>query len=145
MASTADNLMMSAKAFAMSCETLHATGDEKHRLTILLLSTTSLELSLKAWIKWRGGTEADLRSIGHDLVKAYTEAGRLGFSDANGQLGRAAELLNPINSRAVARYVPDEPDFMALTPASLVDICRTVALTVEGDLWPPRTEVYEGE
>lgn len=70
MASTADNLMMCATGSALSCQTLHHDDDPKHDLSIMLLGLTSLELSLKAWIKHHGATEAHLRSIDHDLRRA---------------------------------------------------------------------------
>ena len=54
MAATADNLMMSAKSFALSCEKLARDQDPTDDLSIMLLGLTSLELSFKAWIKFHG-------------------------------------------------------------------------------------------
>lgn len=136
MASTAANLMMSAKAFAISCQELESAKDRIHDLAILMLGTTSIELSFKAWIKHCGGTERDLRRIGHSLIEGYAEAIRRGLIDKSGQVGRAVAVLEPINMRAMARFVPDEPGFTALTPDSLTTLCVAVARTIEAEIWP---------
>lgn len=136
MTSTAENLMMTAKAFALSSEALMLTGKPEHHLTILHLTATSIELSFKAWIKIRGGTEEEIRALGHHLDKAYERAVQLGLSDPSGNVGRAIATINPIYSRHFTRYFPDVDGFTGLTVESLVEVARAVALTIEGEIWP---------
>ncbi|WP_426050352.1 hypothetical protein [Brevundimonas sp. SL161] len=135
MSATAENLMMCAKSFALSCQTLLIEDDPVHDLSIMLLGLTSLELSFKAWIKHHGATEADLRMISHDLTKAYDEAARLGLGDRTGAVRRAVELLSPLNNGFI-RYMPETPGFHGLTTVSLCELVRAVAETVESVVWP---------
>lgn len=134
MAATADNLMMSAKSFALSCEKLARDQDPTDDLSIMLLGLTSLELSFKAWIKFHGGTERDLRRISHNLRDAYDEAMRRGLGDKTGSVGRALDILTPLNN-GFLRYMPDVPGFHGLTVASTVELVRAVAETVESVVW----------
>ncbi len=135
MASTADNLMMCAKGFALSCQTLQYDDNPKHDLSIMLLGLTSLELSFKAWIKHHGATEADLRSIGHDLRRGYDEALRHGLGDRTGAVRHAVDILSPLNN-GFLRYMPDTKGFDGLTVHSTVELVLAVAQTVESVVWP---------
>lgn len=135
MVSTADNLMMCAKGFALSCQTLHLDDDPKHDLSIMFLGLTSLELSFKAWIKHHGATEEDLRAIGHDLRRAYDQAVRHGLGDRTGAVRKAVDILSPLN-KGFLRYMPETPGFHGLTIPSTVELVRAVAETVESVVWP---------
>jgi len=139
MASTPDNLMMCAKAFALSCETLLHDDDPMHDLSIMFMGLTSLELSFKAWVKHHGATEADLKAIGHDLRRAYDEAVRHGLGDRTGAVRKAVDILTPLNN-GFLRYMPETPGFHALTVSSTVELVRAVAETVESVVWADEAE-----
>lgn len=134
MTATADNLMMCAKGFALSCEALALRKDAAHDLSIMLLGLTSLELSFKAWIKHHGATEHELRAISHDLRKAYDAAVRHGLGDRTGAVAKAVDILTPLN-KGFIRYMPDTDGFVGLSTKSLVELTRAVAETVESVVW----------
>lgn len=135
METSTDNLMMNAKGFALSAETLVMAKDDKHDLTILHLTALSLELSFKAWLSHHGVGEGGLKKVGHHLDKAYSDCLDLGLVDATGSVGRAIALIAPIYGQNYTRYFPDIEGFQMLTPQSLVDVARAVALAVEGKVW----------
>ena len=137
MNSTPENLMMTAKGFAISATRLRHSGEAPvHDLAILHLCCTSIELSLKAWIRWRGGSNKDIRQIGHNLGRAYDEAVQLGLVDQSGSVGEAIRRLSPVYSSHFTRYFPEQQGFTALTPDSLVRLAQAVSSAVETDIWP---------
>ena len=135
MASTANNLIMMGKAYALSCDALDLLGDPIHHLAMNLLAANSVELSLKAWIVAKGGTEKEIVGLSHDLDATFRRATELGLEDPSGQIGWAIATINPMHVKAGNRYFPNIDGFTGLTPPSLAKLCRAVATAVEPVAW----------
>jgi hypothetical protein len=63
----------------------------------------AIELALKAWLAWKGETEAELRRYGHDLEAAMRAALSKGLVLTPTTI-RAIELLSPVHLELLPRY-----------------------------------------
>jgi hypothetical protein len=109
--------------------------------SIHLLTGYALELLLKAAIVHHGGTEADLRKVGHDLPKALDLAEALGFKAAAANLRWVAEGMAQAHRDHQFRYgALDEVDLppLSVTEKTLEALTLEVGVIVNEWQIPPR-------
>ena len=76
-----------------------------------VLVAYSFEMSFKAVVRQAGGSEADLKAIGHDLERGLAAARAAGYQEPHGlPIGEALAALGPLHMDHSLRYFMGPPD-----------------------------------
>ena len=76
-----------------------------------VLVAYSFEMSLKAVVRHAGGSEADLKSIGHDLVRGLSAARAAGYREPHGlPIDEAVAAIGSLHMDHSLRYFIGPPD-----------------------------------
>jgi hypothetical protein len=122
---TADTLSDNAKAYAAAASRL-LNGDLLDPAlapAFYLLIGFTLELLLKAVCMSGGASQAQLKSLGHDLHKAYTRAMQTGkVPHFMTPLGRLVLVLREQHRTHVFRYTPDVAQVEVPPPRYCIDV-----------------------
>ena len=97
--------------------------------TIFVNLGFAIELGLKSYVVHRGGSERDIRKLGHDLTAALNECSRRGYKPGNSLFPQLIADISPTHKDHSVRYLrgtgatlPKIPFALAGTGALLVDI-----------------------
>jgi hypothetical protein len=105
---TPKNLLVGAIGFMDAARRLLApdpTGAPLPWPAFFVLVAFSFEMSLKAVVKQAGGSEADLRRIGHDLLRGLAAARAAGYEDPQGvPLAEVLTAMSPLHIDHSLRY-----------------------------------------
>ncbi len=110
----------------------------------------AIELTLKSYILASGGDQSELRKLGHNLVKVFKRAKKLGFTPAEKDLKLFVDWLNPYHRDHEFRYpklgfkrVPVAEDLIPViegTHKQITAIARNAFLKTN----PPPTQPSSG-
>jgi hypothetical protein len=120
-----DILSNNAKSYAAAASRL-LNGDQLDAAlapAFYLLVGFTLELLLKAVCMSGGASQAQLKSLGHDLHEAYTRAMQTGkVPRVMTSLGRLVLALDEQHKTHVFRYTPDVPEVEVPPPRYCIDV-----------------------
>jgi hypothetical protein len=111
MRSTSHHLLENAASFLVGARHVLSSDDRQSREILLHHVACAIELSLKAFLQFRGWSDDQCRlEIRHDLTKALEAAEGLGFRPSHPDLPWLAAVLSPYYCHhrigALAAHVP---------------------------------------
>lgn len=93
-----------------------------------VLVAYSFEMSLKAVVRQAGGSETDLKAIGHDLQRGLAAARAAGYQEPQGlPIAEALASLGPLHMDHSLRYFMGPPDRVIdlIEPEDIMGVLRT--------------------
>jgi hypothetical protein len=100
----ARGFLTDAEEYLRAAQKLDQTNNGLASSPQYYLACHSIELILKAFILVSGGTEKELRKIGHDLQKACERATELGLRPNDKRTGQIVSILAPYHLDHGFRY-----------------------------------------
>lgn len=139
---TPKHLLVGALGFLDAAEKLNTPDPRGHPLpwpAFFVLVAYAFEMSFKAVVRGAGGSEKDIRALGHDLERGLEAALAAGYAPPEGMpLAEALEALSPLHRDHSLRYfmgaedrvvtLPEPDDILAVLRDHLMNIRVSVPL-----------------
>lgn len=124
---TAGTLIDGARMYAASADAVNARLPECF-FPLSNLLCTSIELSLKAFLRHHGASEDELVEIGHDLAALYSKATALGLKDT-GSRGLVLKVVGKNYTEKLFVY-PEQGTMHSIAPWRLRSMCHELLVEV---------------
>lgn len=128
---TPSNLFTVGKGYALAMKYLEPAmlaGEQRIAVSYSFLAAFSIELVLKAAILSQTRDETELRTLGHDIERAFDRAVELGYRIPDPMIGLMVHKLGAYHRELTFRYLPDvealelmRPDFLMSTLSRFID------------------------
>jgi hypothetical protein len=86
----------------------------------------AIELILKSYLASRGATQKELKDLGHNMLKTYARARKLGLTPSDARTTEIIRWLSPFHKDLVFRYRKGHGSVQLPAPNDLTDVVSSL-------------------